>query len=76
MKLSNLNNYYQTKLKTSELSKLKLSDTIIIKNKLKEKILKEIQGIRTSPNQYQELDKVNQIDIQIIMKDIKLSLGL
>jgi len=71
-----LNNYYQTKLKTSELSKLKLSDTIIIKNKLKEKILKEIQGIRTSPNQYQELDKVNQIDIQIIMKDIKLSLGL
>ena len=35
----------------------------------------EIQGFRTSPSQYPELDNVNPSDIEIIMKNIKLGLG-
>lgn len=75
MKLSNLNNYYTTKIKRDQLSALKLSDVITIKNSLRNKIHKEIQGFRTSPSQYPELDHVNPSDLEIIMKNIKLGLG-
>lgn len=74
MKLSNLNNYYTTKIKRDQLSALKLSDVITIKNALRTKIYKEIQGFRTSPAQYTELEKINPSDIEIIMKNIKLGL--
>lgn len=75
MKLSNLNNYYTTKIRRDHLSALKLSDVITIKNSLRNKIHKEIQGFRTSPSQYPELDHVNPSDLEIIMKNIKLGLG-
>jgi len=74
LKLSNLNNYYTTKIKRDQLSALKLSDVITIKNLLRDKIHKEIQGFRTAPAQYPELEKVNPSDIDIIMKNIKLGL--
>lgn len=74
MKLSNLNNYYSKKIKTDELSQLKLADVITLKNTLREKIHREIQGLRTSPSQFQELNKINPNDLEIIMKNIKLSL--
>jgi len=75
LKLSNLNNYYTTKIRRDQLSALKLSDVITIKNVLRNKIHKEIQGFRTAPSQYNELDNVNPSDIAIIMKNIKLALG-
>ncbi len=75
MKLSNLNNYYTTKIKRDHLSALKLSDVITVKNSLISKIHKEIQGFRTSPSQYPEFDNVNPSDFEIIMKNIKLGLG-
>lgn len=75
MKLSNLNNYYTTKIKRDQLSALKLSDVITIKNALRNKIHKEIQGYRTAPSEYAELDHVNPSDLEIIMKNIKLGLG-
>jgi len=67
-------NYYNTKIKKDQLSELKLADIISIKNILREKIIKEIKGFRKFLSQYQELEKINPQDIQIIMKDIKLSL--
>lgn len=70
-----MNNYYTTKIRRDQLSSLKLSDVITIKNALREKIHKEIQGFRTAPTQYAELDKANPSDIQIILKNIKLALG-
>jgi len=75
LKLSNLNNYYSTKIRRDQLSALKLSDIITIKNALINKIHKEIQGFRTSNSEFAELEKVNPLDIQIIMKNIKLGLG-
>lgn len=75
LKLSNLNNYYSTKIKRDQLSELKLSDVITYKNILREKLHKEIQGFRTSPSQYQELEKINANDIEIIMKNVQLGLG-
>ena len=75
MKLTNLNNYYTTKIKRDQLSSLKLSDVITVKNLLRNKILKEIQGLRTASSDYAELNNVNPQDIQIIMKEIKVQLG-
>lgn len=75
LELSNLNNYYTTKIKRDQLSSLKLSDVITIKNTLRNKIHKEIQGFRTAPSEFSDLENVNPSDIAIIMKNIKLSLG-
>jgi len=75
LKLTNLNNYYTTKIKRDQLSSLKLSDVITVKNLLRNKILKEIQGLRTASSDYAELNNVNPQDIQIIMKEIKVQLG-
>jgi len=75
LKLSNLNNHYTTKIRRDQLSTLKLSDVITIKNTLRTKLHREIQGFRSAPTQYAELDRVNPADIQIIMKNIKLALG-
>jgi hypothetical protein len=54
---------------------MKLSDVITIKNLLREKIHKELQGLRTATSDYADLDVVNPLDIQIIMKEIKIQLG-
>ncbi len=75
MRLSNLNNYYLTKIKRDKLSSLRLSDVITKKNLLTNKILKEIQGFRTAPADYPELENVNPHDIQKIMKIIKSQFG-
>lgn len=75
LKLSNLNNYYSTKINRDQLSRMKLSDIITFKNILREKLQKEIQGFRTYPGQYQELEKINPGDIEIIVKNIKLGMG-
>ena len=74
MKLTNLNNYYTTQINRTKLSGLKLSDIITIKTLLRNKILKEIQGIRTASSDYAELDKVNPGDIADIMKKIRQEL--
>jgi hypothetical protein len=50
---------------------LKLSDSIEIKNLLVEKLHREMQGFRTSPSEYKELDKVNPQDIMNIIQNIK-----
>ena len=75
LKLTQLNNYYTTKIKRDQLSSLKLSDVITVKNLLRQKILKEMQGLRTASADYAELDNVNPQDIQIIMKEIRIQLG-
>jgi hypothetical protein len=75
LRLTHLNNYYSTQIKKNSLSNLKLSDIITIKNILINKIQREMQGLRTAPADYPELNNVNPQDIEIIMKDIKLILG-
>ena len=54
---------------------MKLSDIITIKNVLRNKLHNEIQGFRTAPSHYSELESVNPKDIEHIMNDIKKGLG-
>jgi len=74
LKLTNLNNYYTTQIKRSKLGGLKLSEVITLKQLLRQKIAKEIQGIRTASADYADLDKINPTDIADAMKNIHLEL--
>jgi len=74
--LNNLLSYYEKTLQENEKSKLKLVDVVGIKKQLKQKLLKEISGFRTAPNDYRLLNKVNQNDIDRIVRQIKGKLGL
>jgi len=75
LKLTNLNNYYTTQIKRSKLGGLKLSEVITLKQLLRQKIAKEIQGIRTASSDYADLDKINPADIADAMKNINLELN-
>ena len=66
---------FEVTVKKSELSKMKLADVITIKNQLREKLLKDIQGIRTSSKKYSEIKKVDPKDIKSIVNQIKQKLG-
>ena len=70
MKLTNLNNYYTTQIKRTQLSGLKLSDVITLKQLLRNKIQKEIQGFRTASADYADLEKLNTDDVKEIMRKI------
>lgn len=56
-------------------SSLKLTDSVEIKKILIDKLHREIQGFRTSPMEYKEIDKVNPQDIMNIIKSIRKKLG-
>ena len=75
IKMNNLMAAYEIKMRKDQLSKLKLSDEITIKNLLRDKLQREMQGFRTSPQEYKELDIVNPADITNIIAGIKTKLG-
>ena len=74
LKLTNLNNYYTTQIKRTKLSGLKLSEVISVKKLLREKIMKEVQGLRTASADYADLDKINKADVELVMKKINFEL--
>ncbi len=65
---------YEGKLKKSQMSRLKLSDVIMIKKKMIKKLIKEVQGFRTSSDDYKELQKVSANDVKRIIRKIKKEL--
>ena len=75
IRLNNLLSTYHQKFKKEELSKLKLADSITIKKLLADKLQREMQGFRTSPSEYKELDLVNPSDIVRVISNIKMKLG-
>jgi hypothetical protein len=74
--MQNLLYQYESKLKLDQLSQLKLADEVTLKNLLKEKLHREIQGFRTSADEYKELEKVNPNDIAQIITQIKQKLSI
>lgn len=54
---------------------MKLSDQITLKELLRDKIHREIQGLRVSPSEFQELEQANQDDLERISKEIVTTLG-
>jgi hypothetical protein len=75
LKARNVLGAYSAKIKQDNLSQLKLADSITIKKLLADKIQREIQGFRTSPSEFRELDIVNPNDVIKIIHEIKLRLG-
>ena len=68
-------NKFEVKIKKNQLSQMKLSDVITIKNQLRKKLAKELQRIRTASSKYAEVKKVDPKDIKSIVKQIKKKLG-
>jgi len=77
VKLNNLVKKYDDKMmKDLKDRSLKLADVITIKDLLRDKIHKEMQGIRVSTEEYKELDQVNPADINEISKKITEKFGV
>jgi hypothetical protein len=75
MKMNNVLYRYESRFSKDNLSKLKLADEIDIKNLLREKLHRELQGFRTSTSEYAELDKFNPDDIVNIVQQINSIVG-
>jgi len=74
-RLRSLLEKYTLKMKKDELKKIKLADRVEIKNELKQKLFKEIQGFRIQGDQFKEVEKVDKNDLQKILNSIKKKLG-
>ncbi len=75
MKMNNVLFRYESRFTKENMAKLKLADEIDIKNLLREKLHRELQGFRTSTAEYVELDKVNPDDIVNIVQQINSIVG-
>lgn len=74
-KLEKLMKKYEVKMKRDELMKIRLADRVQIRKELKEKLLKEVEGLRTLGNQYANVNKVRKSDMLKIVNQIKKKLG-
>lgn len=75
IRLNDLVQKYEKKLITDQEEKsLKLADEITLKEQLIEKLKAELQGIRTSPSQYPQLEIVNPEDIDRIRNEVVTTL--
>ena len=74
--MSTLLDKYSEKLKKDKVTKLSLVDRVAAKNQLKDKLIAEIQGLRTRETSYTELTKVNKRVIENIVKDVRKQLHL
>lgn len=76
IRLNNLVHKYEKRAQDAEQAKLlRLADEITVKDLIKEKIHREIQGLRSSPTQFQELEMVNKDDISRVTKEVLNKLG-
>lgn len=74
-KLENLLKKYSLKVKKDQFEESKVVDREQLKRELKEKILREVQGLRTFSNKESLLSKVNQKELNKIIKKIKSKLA-
>lgn len=76
IRLNNIVHKYEAKALNDQKSKsLKLADQITVKELLKDKIHREIQGVRIPSSDYSELDQVNPADIERISLEVSSKLG-
>jgi hypothetical protein len=66
---------YEARLARDKVSKLKLVDRVEAKNQLKNKLIAEIEGLRTRATSFPELLKVDKTVIAHIVADIKKQLN-
>lgn len=76
IRLNNLVHKYEKKvIDDQQARQLKLADEITIKELLKDKIHREIQGLRVATGEYNELEQANPQDIDRITKDVVAKIG-
>jgi len=76
IRINNLVQKYEQKMiADQEARSLKLADEITLKDMLKDKIHRELQGMRVSPGDYKELDQVNPEDLDDIHRQIVGRIG-
>ena len=73
--LNNVLNKYTIQIKQDNASKLKLTDRIEIKNQLKNKIFREVEGFRNTGKDFTMLRKLDKGDMNRIVNQIKARLG-
>ena len=71
MQLNNLLNRYEQKMKRDMTSQLHLADVITIRELLRDKLHREVQGFRTSSEEYKELEQVNPNDIRRVVRQVR-----
>ncbi len=76
IKLNSILKLYEERLRKDKLQTLKLVDRVEAKNQLKDKLIKEIEGFRTRPSDYQDLLRVDKIYIMAVVQSIKKQLNL
>ena len=74
-KLEVLLKKYEMKVKKDQLEKSKVVDRQQLKKELKEKILREVQGLRSFANKESLLSKVNQKELNKVINKIKRKLA-
>jgi len=74
-KLEGLLKKYTRKIQHDKIAALPLIDRVQIKRELKEKLLREVEGLRTSGTQYENVAKVDREDLKKMTTKIKKSLG-
>ena len=76
IRLNNLVRKYEKKIVEDEKAdSMKLADEITVKEMLKDKLHRELQGLRVSNSEYQELNEANPDDIDKIRKQILETIG-
>jgi hypothetical protein len=76
IRLNNLVRKYEKKIVEDEKAdSMKLADEITVKEMLKDKLHRELQGLRVSGSEYQELNEANPDDIDKIRKQILETIG-
>ncbi len=75
LKLENLLESYTEKLKDAQLKKATTADKSKIKKQLKEKLIRDFQGLRTFKNQFSLLSKLDQKDLAKITREIRNKLA-
>jgi hypothetical protein len=65
---------YEERLRKDKVAHLKLADRVLVKNQLKNKLIKEIQGFRTRPSDYKELLNVDKTTVKAVVQSIRSQL--
>ena len=66
---------YEERLKKDKIAHLKLADKVEVKNQLKSKLIKEIEGFRTRPSEYAALQVVDKETINKVVENVKRKLN-
>lgn len=76
LRINNVVNKYEKRARDTEKAKsLKLADEITVKELLKDKLHRQIQGLRLANSDYRELDQVDESVMDKIMDEILEKLG-